>query len=92
MCIRDRNIATYPLRGGTTAYSLLVYNNKLYSGLGGNGNLARYNIGGYFWKSVAKLYIAQDGNATWESVKDETWEDLAAENWDYSKQSWKVVI
>ena len=47
-------------------------------------------IGG--WRPGEKVYQAQDGNSTWESVKDNTWEDLAAENWDYEKQSWKEVI
>lgn len=44
------------------------------------------------WKTALKVYQAQGGNSTWESVKDNTWEDLASENWDYEKQSWRTVI
>lgn len=44
------------------------------------------------WKTALKVYQAQGGNSTWESVKDNTWEDLASENWDYEKQSWRRVI
>ena len=72
--------------------SPVVYNNKLYTGTYDGGQLLEWYAGGDEWRQVDKLYISQEGNATWESVKDNTWEDLAAENWDYQKRSWRTVI
>jgi hypothetical protein len=88
----DAWVEVVPKQGNETRIlSLVVYHGKLYGGTYPNGNLVEW-AGSGGWKPVSKLYIAQEGNSTWDSVEDETWLTMASETWEYEKRSWRTVI